>query len=152
MALDHDMAILRNLPLFAQLSPDALRLLVFSSKAASFGAGARLCGDGALDGALVVMAGTAEVAAPAGSLRAPMKFPAPLLLGATLLIVDGAQVPHATATTVVTVLQIPRAVFRRILDEYPDDALKLQAALAADLAAFTADLARHDQGRFAPSR
>lgn len=152
MALDQDMAILRRLPLFAQINPDALRLLVFSAKAASYSAGTRLCGEGALDGALVVMAGTAEVAAPAGSLRPPMKFSAPLVLGATGLIVDGAQVPLATAATDVTVLHVPRALFRRILDEYPEDALKLHAGLAADLAAFTAELAQHGRDRSAPSR
>ncbi len=152
MALAHDIAILRALPLFAPLSADALRLLVFSAKTTHHAAGTQLCGASALDGALVVMTGTAEVAAPAGSLRPPLDFPAPLVLGATGLIVTGTQVPVARASSDVTVLHIPRALFRRILDEYPDDALKLHAALAAELAAFAADLSRLDNGRAAASR
>ena len=143
MALDHDIEILRAIPLFAPLSLDALRLLVFSSETSMVPSGVLICGKAPLDGALVMMSGAAKIAAPKGSLRPALEFPAPLLLGATGLIVADAHVPHATAVSEVKLLRIPRALFRRILDEYPDDALKLHNAMAADLKAFTSDLARH---------
>ncbi|MBV1706771.1 MAG: cyclic nucleotide-binding domain-containing protein [Hyphomicrobiales bacterium] len=143
MALDTDIEILRTIPLFAALSPDALRLLVFSSEKSMVADGNTICGNAPLDGALVVMSGAASIAAPRGSLRPAQDFVAPLLLGATSLVVADAQVPRATAVGKVGLMRISRALFRRILDEYPDDAMKLRDALTADLASFTGDLARH---------
>ncbi len=143
MALDTDIEILRSIPLFAALSLDALRLLVFSSEKSLVANDEAICGNAPLDGALVVMSGKAKVAAPKGSLRPALEYASPLLLGATSLVVADAQVPRVTAAGQVALMRIPRALFRRILDEYPDDALKLHDALAADLQSFTADLARH---------
>jgi CRP-like cAMP-binding protein len=131
MSLSSDLALLRLAPPFAALSDEQLRLVAFSGERVSVPAGGLLIEAGQPPpGAFVVLEGLIEVRAagcrasqPAG----PGAMVAQLALLAETDIVD-----EARATRPSEVMLVRRAVFRRLLEEYPEAASALHARLAAD--------------------
>ena len=140
MALDDDIAILRRVALFQPLDSEQLRLLAFGAEQRTFAPGRALCqaGDRA-EGALVLRSGmvtlTDEVDRDVGQADAPGT-----LIGETALFHRGTWQVTAIAESECMVMRVPRPLFRRILEEYPDTAEMLYAAmvkrLSTDIAAF----------------
>ena len=133
MALDDDIAILRRVALFAPLSDEQLRLLAFGAEQHTISEGRALCRAGqASDGAFVLKSGQLALADEAGNETGVATQPG-TLIGETALFHRGSWQVTAVAATACTVFRLPRPLFRRILEEYPDTAEALFRQLAGDL-------------------
>ena len=125
------MAALRAAPLFGELNDEQLRLIAFGARKRGFEAGEVLFREGrSADGGVVLVRGYVELTSEAGE-RVEVD---PGGLIAELALV--ARRPHAhtaTATTEGVMMTIERALFRRMVEEYPDIAGHLRRRIAARL-------------------
>lgn len=129
MALNEDIAVLQTLPLLGALEPEALRLVAFASESRHFAAGEVLFKEGdPADGGYVVMGGRIGLLSSQPHNRLTVEKGA--LIGELALFLDGRRPATATAIEAATTLKIPRQVFRRVLDEFPDSAARLHRRLA----------------------
>ncbi len=117
MALDDDIALLARVPLFASLGGEPVRLLAFSAETRFLRAGDVLFKEGQ--------------AADCG-----------YVVGEMALIIETLRPATAVARDPVTVLRIPRALFRRVLTEFPDAAQRIHEEFREKMRATTADLLR----------
>ena len=137
MALQDDVRNLTSLPAFRDLDPEAVRLIAFSAETRILRAGDVLFRRGdASDGGFVVLSGLIGLAASgAETLVRP-----PALLGELALVAETQRPATATAREPTSVLKVPRALYRRILAEYPESAARVRADTAARLFALRGEL------------
>lgn len=141
MALDDDIALLARVPLFEALGGEPLRLLAFSAETRELRAGDVLFKEGqAADSGYVVVDGQLVLANSAG--LAEHQAGRGALLGEIALIVETLRPATATARQPSTVLRIPRTLFRRVLNEFPDAALRIHEDFREKMRSTTADLSR----------
>jgi CRP-like cAMP-binding protein len=141
MALDDDIALLARVPLFASLGGEPMRLLAFSAETRVLRAGDVLFKEGqAADSGYVVVEGSL-VLTSSGGLTERLAGPG-ALLGEIALIVETLRPATATAREPSTVLRIPRSLFRRVLTEFPEAALRIHEDFREKMRATTADLNR----------
>jgi CRP-like cAMP-binding protein len=134
MSLDDDIRALRLVPMLGEFSDEKLRLLAFSAENRRFRAGQRLFAAGErADGGYVVRSGQIGLYAKGDDDRPIELIASGGLVGELALIVDGERATTAIAVEDSEVIQIRRPLFRRMLEEYPDLARRLQARLAAGL-------------------
>jgi CRP-like cAMP-binding protein len=88
----------------------------------------------------VIVRGRVELVDPAAPSRPARVAEAGALLDALALIVEGQRAETATAVDDVTAIVIRRPLFRRMLEEYPDIAGKLQLRIASNLVRTTSAL------------
>jgi len=149
MGLADDMRELRSVPFFAALADEQLRLIAFSCEARTCPPRTVLAGQGEpLDSAFVLVSGrlAAEREGRAGR-RARVIAP-PALLGGRALVVPATAFESLVVEERASLLQIRRAAFRRLLEEYPQVAADLRRRLAELLARAGADY-RRAAGRLA---
>lgn len=140
MRLDDDIAILEAAPLFGFMSRDALRLLSFAAERRSLESGEILFArDERADGGFVVLSGQIEIA-PRNTGGESVTAGPSALIGRLALFLRGDRPSEAKAAAPSEVLRITPTLMRRVLQEFPDAAAAIEADLAADLTAFTADL------------
>ena len=131
MSLSSDLALLRLAPPFADLTDEHLRLVAFSGERLAVPAGGLLIEAGRPPpGAYVVLDGLIEVRA--AGCRASQPAGPGAMVAQLALLAETDIVIEARATRQSEVLLVRRAVFRRLLDEYPDVAAALHARLSAD--------------------
>jgi CRP-like cAMP-binding protein len=141
MALDDDMNNLRSIPLFQNFEPEALRLFAFGAETRLLRAGDALFRRGEpSDGGYILMSGSIAVSAdddgrPAEKIVRPFA-----LIGEIAMMASTTRPVTAIAREPTTVLKAPRALFHRILEEYPLTAARVRAFLAAGLKEFAQDL------------
>ena len=143
MALEQDIRRLSRSPLLGALSPDALRLIAFSAEPVRLAKGDVLFrrGDPA-DAAYFVAEGAIgfhdddQPYDDAPRLRAGPDS----LIGEAAMLAEVERPATARALEATTVLKIPRAILRRVLTEFPDDAAQMRAALARSIRSFGEDL------------
>jgi CRP-like cAMP-binding protein len=142
MALDQEIARLQENPLLALFDEEALRLIAFSSETRLLRGGDTLFREGdASDGGYYIVTGAMHLAGDgAEEVHGPGA-----VIGETALFAETARPATATAQGPVTIRRIPRHLMRRILEEYPDTALRLRAHLAAKLADVAGRLQRIDR-------
>ena len=139
MTLDMIMQKLSQLNFFSGISKEALRLLAFSAERKSLHAGDILISRGdPSDGAYLILSGsiglqTRDDGGPSEKIIGPDH-----LIGETALIIETDQPASAIARQPSVVLFIPRSLFLRLLDEFPDVALKLRENFAKRLSQFSA--------------
>ena len=127
MALHDTVRTLANVPTFRDLDPDALRLIAFSAEMRIMRAGDVLFREGEpSDCGYVLLSGTIALAFG----RKVIVAKAPLLIGDAALIAETMRPATATAREPSRVLKIARAMFRRVIAEYPDSAVRLHRTLA----------------------
>ncbi len=133
------MAVMRNAPFLRVLSDDALKLLAFGSEPRNLRPRQVLyeAGDAA-DGAVLMLGGQLRLVAP--GIDSPRVVGVGHLVDELALVVPTERASSAVAQTSCEVLEIPRTQMLRILDEYPDAAAKLQAAMARRTAAFLTEV------------
>lgn len=134
MSLETDIQLLGLVPMLSDFSEEKLRLLAFSSENRVFHDGQRLyaAGDRA-DSAFVVSGGRVELRAADAPETAGTVVGPGTMLGELALIVEAQRAETAVAVGEVTVIQIRRPLFRRMLDEYPDIARALHGRIASGL-------------------
>lgn len=144
MSLEGDIDLLARVPLFADLPPDNLRLLAFSSVRRDLVAGEVLFrkGDPARSG-FVVSYGVIELAAdPAVEGARRERCNRGYLIGEIPLFVETKRPADARATNVSTVMEISKQNMHQLLQEYPAAAEKLRARLAERLGGTIGELQR----------
>lgn len=141
MALEDDIALLSRVPLFAALGAEPVRLLAFSAETRALRAGDVLFREGnAADSGYVVVDG-ALVLAGTGGLGEHRAGPG-ALVGEIALIVETLRPATATAAEPTSVLRIPRALFRRVLTEFPEAAVRVHDDFRDKMRRTTSDLLR----------
>jgi CRP-like cAMP-binding protein len=144
MSLDGDISLLRRVPLFGDLPTEQLRLIAFSAVRLElvpgqvlFRAGAKAtCG-------YVVSSGQLELKSEANGGRAAIAMAdAGALIGEIALFIETKRPATATATVASQVLEIDRQLVTRMLNEYPQIAVRLRAAMAERLTATVSELDR----------
>ena len=138
MALLDDIRTLTSLPAFRDLDPEAIRLIAFSAETRILRAGDVLFRRGdSSDGGFVVLSGAIGVA-PSPGRETLVRSPA--LIGELALVAETLRPGAATAREPTSVLKVPRALYRRILAEYPQSAARVRAGAAAKLFAMRGEL------------
>ncbi|WP_445502582.1 cyclic nucleotide-binding domain-containing protein [Microvirga sp. G4-2] len=143
MALDDDIAVLSQAPLFNLLERDALRLVAFASETRNLRAGDVLFRKGdRSDGGYVVSRGA--IALDANEDGSPAAFVAGpgSLIGQAALFTRISRPATATAQEASTVIRVTPSLMRRVLEEFPDAAAAMQDAMAAELARLSQGLER----------
>ena len=137
MALQDDIRNLSRLPAFRDIEPDALRLVALSAETRILRAGDVLFRQGDLsDGGYIVLSG--KIALTSGKEPAIVVGP-PILLGAAALLAETQRPATAQARQPSSVMKVPRDLYRRVLTEYPDSAVRVRQDIAARLLALQND-------------
>lgn len=141
MALDDTIAILSQTPLIGLLERDALRLVAFSADTRRLRPNEILFREGERsDGGYVVVEG--EIAATrSGSDELALAGPGSLI-GRLALFLRIQRPASAVARAHSNVLRISPTLMRRVLEEFPAAAVAVRDAVADDLEALGADLAK----------
>ena len=141
MALEDDIATLSGAPLFNLLGPDALRLVAFASETRSLQTGDVLFRKGERsEGGFVVKSGAIALdRREDGSPPAYVAGPG-AVIGQTALFAAVVRPATATAVEPSTVIRVSRNLMRRVLEEFPDAATAMRAAMEQDLAALARGL------------
>jgi CRP-like cAMP-binding protein len=147
MSLEADVASLARATPFGLLPHEALRLIAYASERRDLKAGQTLFragdpGDSAyliLEGEILLNARNAERIAGRG-----------VLIGETALLIDGERIATARVLNDASLLCVPREVFRRVLGEFPDAAVKVRARIAARTRALINSLETLRVEKFAP--
>ncbi len=151
MALIDDIRLFAQVPLFAGLAEDKLRLIAFGAERRRIVEGQTLFREGAsADCGFVVASGSFRLTSTArdGSVRDEGTADVGTLLSELAMISVIERKFTATAVEDSEVIRINRPLFRRMLEEYPDVAVMVQGRIRANLAAMV-EGASGMAGRFA---
>ncbi|SCY43705.1 cyclic nucleotide-binding domain-containing protein [Microvirga guangxiensis] len=143
MALDDDIAVLSQAPLFNLLERDALRLVAFASETRSLREGDVLFRKGdRSDGGYVVSRGAIALDSSDDGASAAFTAGPGSLIGQAALFTRIARPATATALEASTVIRVTPSLMRRVLEEFPSAAAAMQDAMAEELARLTQGLER----------
>jgi len=143
MALDDDIAILSQAPLFNLLGRDALRLVAFASESRTYREGDVLFKKGdRSDGGYVVSRGTIALDAREDGAPEPFLAGPGSLIGQAALFARVERRASATAREPASIIRVTPSLMRRVLEEFPDAAAAIQAAMAEELIRLTEGLER----------
>jgi CRP-like cAMP-binding protein len=132
VSIEDDVAFLEKVPTFAVLGRPALRILAIGSETRNVGPGEVLfrAGDPA-DAGYVIQEGsfslTAEALPPDQQTKIATRG---TLLGEYALFTNTKRTTTAVALAPATVMRIPRSLFLKMLEGFPDAAVQLRAHLA----------------------
>ena len=131
MAIDDDITLLERVPTLSLLGRQALRILAIGAETRYIHSGEVLFkrGDEA-DGAYVIQDGRFKLSSNDGN---ELTVGPCTLLGEVALFSETRRPATARALEPSTVLRIPRFLFVRMLDSFPEAARKLREILAARL-------------------
>ena len=135
MTLEDDVTLLSQVELFQGFSPEQLKLIAFGCQKYSVAANGELFFQGQpSEGGYIVIEGIVDLVetTPQGS-QVLRRFEQSSLLGEIGLITPNEHFGTAMAVSNVMVLKIPRAVMRRVLEEYPELAALLFKRISASL-------------------
>ncbi len=137
MSLEQDIQVLGNVELFGNLSNDQLRLLAFGAESVRLRAGRDVYRQNApADCAFVVVAGSISLWQDQDGRRETVASVGQgALLGEFALITSGKRLTGAVADTDCELLRLNRKLFRRMLEEYPETAVKLHGRISENLSA-----------------
>jgi CRP-like cAMP-binding protein len=144
MSIEDDIAFLERVPILALLGRDALRILAIGAESRYVHGGEALfyAGDRA-DGGYVIQEGAFRIE-PDRTMTPAAAFTAGpgTLLGETALLVETTRPATATALEPSTVIRISRGLFLKMLEGFPDAALRLRDEVAARTDQWSRDLRR----------
>lgn len=142
MSLESDVKLLGQIPLLSEFGEDRLRLIAFSADNRRLADGEALFYAGQpADGAYVVASGALDFFKTDRDHRIARRG-AGALIDERALIVDSHRTLSAIARGSTEVIHIRRALFRRMLDEYPEVAVRLRPYFAAALARSSLEIRR----------
>jgi len=143
MSLDSDIDVLRHIPFFEGFSSEHLRLIAFSAESRSLPEKLLLSDEGQLlHSASVVVSGNmrGERKAKSGFAVTRREIGPGVILGERALVLDTRASEAVRVESRARVLQIRKAMFRRLLQEYPEIAVALRARLARNVMQVSAEL------------
>jgi len=141
MSLDDDIAFFERVPTFVALGRQPLRILAIGAETMQLPSGAVLFYAGELaDGGYVVQKGSLLL--EPGTFSEGKNFTAGpgTLVGELALLTDMVCPATAIAKEPTTVIRISRSLFRKMLEGYPEAAVKLREIMAARLDVWTREL------------
>ena len=127
MSLAQDIAILKRIPMLSDFQDDQLRLLAFSAESMDYSRGQRLFDQGdRADGGLVITDGTVSLQTRgADGFEEVDQVGQGTLLGESALLSENKRPCRAEAVGAVRIIRIRRALFKRMIQEYPELAQRL---------------------------
>lgn len=133
MSLAQDIAILQKVPMLSDFADEQLRLLAFSAESADFHDGQVLFDEGErADGGMLVASGEVSLQKRGRKTFEDIDVAGPgTLLGESALLVDATRPCRAVAIGDVRVIRIRRALFKRMIMEFPELAKRLFDVQAA---------------------
>lgn len=142
MSLEHEVDLLRKIPIFAKIDPAKLKLLAFTSERISFEAGQTLFSQGdQADAAYVIIDGSADVLVGTNSgLVSVAHLGKNALVGEIGILCDVPRTATIKALTPLETLKIEKNNFFRLIEEFPQMATEVVRELACRLAQTTSDL------------
>ena len=145
MALDDDIRLFTQIPVFRLLEPDALRLLAFSAETKLLRAGDVLCAAPTqLEGGYLVVKGSLAVFETRETLGEPARVvQSPGLVGELAMIAPTESAGSIMAREPTTLLRVSRTVFHRVLSEYPRSAEAVRRMIHERLSSVTEQLSTH---------
>jgi CRP-like cAMP-binding protein len=131
MAIEDDINFFEKVPTLSLLGRAALRILAIGAESRYVHSGETLfaVGDDA-DGGYVVQEGSFRLSPRGGDIAKSIRVGVGTLLGELALFTETRRPVTATALEPSTVLCIPRPLFLKMLDGYPDAAVRLREILA----------------------
>lgn len=141
--LNEEVRALRQVPLFAGVSPNRLKLLAFSSERVSYRPGDALCLQGDVgDAAFVILSGRAEVLvdSPKGQSRVA-EVADNAVVGEIAILCETPRTATVKATTQVEALRIGKENFVKLMTDFPETTIEVMRVLAERLTRTTAELA-----------
>ena len=142
MTIEDDIAFLERVPALRLLGRDALRILAIGSESRYIHEGISLFGEGEdADGAYVVQEGSFDLVSEKS--RVPPGVAGPgTLIGELALLTETKRLVTATAREPSSVVRIPRQLFLKTLEGYPDAAVRMRDAMAARVNRTAGEFAR----------
>ena len=142
MTIEDDIAFLERIPSLRLLGRDALRILAIGAESRTIHEGISLFGEGEdADCAYVVQEGSFELVSQKGAIPKSVAGPG-TLIGETALFIDAKRTTAAVAREPSTVVRIPRQLFLKMLEGYPDAARRMRDAIAGKVSQTAAELSR----------
>jgi CRP-like cAMP-binding protein len=131
MTIEDDMAFLEHIPVLRRLGAAALRILAIGAESFDVQTGQVLFSAGeTADGAYIIQRGSFSLDTGKSDQSEVVAGPG-TLLGESALLAETRRPATARAREDSTVLRISRTMFLRILDGYPDAALRLRELIAS---------------------
>jgi CRP-like cAMP-binding protein len=141
MPLEDDIAFLESVPTLALLGRPALRIIAIGTETKKIPSGAVLFYAGDLaDCGYVVQEGAFMLEDDRPGKHEETHAGPGTLLGDLALITDTVRTETATAQEPSVVIRVPRSLFLKMLEGYPEAARSLRDAMAERLDAWTRDL------------
>ena len=142
MTIEDDIAFLERVPSLRLLGRDALRILAIGSESRYVHEGAALFGEGdEADGAFVVQEGSFDLVSERGGGTAAVAGPG-TMIGEIALLTESTRPVAAIAREPSRVVRITRQLFLKMLEGYPDAAVRMRDALAKRANETARDFAR----------
>jgi CRP-like cAMP-binding protein len=144
MSLERDISLLSRLAVFKELSAEHLKLLAFSSARRELVSGQKLFEEGeAAASGFVVASGDIELAQTRAGSRHVLGACGPgSLIGEIALFIETRRPVTATAAVDSEVIEVTRALVLRMLQEYPQLAVRLRTMLSRRLTGTIGQLER----------
>ena len=138
MTLDDDIRIIASAQIFDALKPEQLRLLAFGAERLRFNAGRTIYREGdRADCGFVIASGQIDLYKTIDGEDQTVKTVSPgNILGEMALLTETKRLTGAIAETDSEVIRINRALFARMLSEYPETAAAIHAELSEQLKSF----------------
>jgi len=143
MSLEDDIAFFERVPTFAALGRQALHILAIGAETKQLASGAVLFYAGELaDGGYVVQQGALRLESGTFSEGQDLIAGPGTLVGELALLTDTVCAATAIAKEPTTVIRISRSLFRKMLEGYPEAAMKLRGIIVERMDDWTRDLAK----------
>ena len=142
MSIEDDIAFLERVPALRLLGRDALRILAIGSENRSIHEGISLFGEGEdADCAYVVQEGSFDLVSEKNGIPASVAGPG-TLIGELALLIANKRRTAAIAREPSSVVRIPRQLFLKMLEGYPDAARRMRDELGIRANRTAAEFAR----------
>ncbi|WP_367717240.1 cyclic nucleotide-binding domain-containing protein [Nitratireductor sp. GISD-1A_MAKvit] len=135
MALDDDIRVLSGVGLFEGFTREQLRLLAFGAESISLSAGREIFAEGALaDCAFVIASGSVVLYTEYDDQRQILeRLETGDMIGEFALIAESRRISGAMTENETRLIRINRSSFHRILEEFPETAMRLHRRIADNL-------------------
>lgn len=137
MALDDDIRILSGVSLFEGFTREQLRLMAFGAESMTLSAGRDIYGEGAFaDCAFIVASGSVVLFTEHDNRRQVIETLGPgQIMGEFALIAEGRRMTSAMTESETRLIRVSRSTFHRILEEFPETAMRLHQRISKNLQA-----------------